>query len=125
MTWIAALILVIVCLLLLLGMGMMRVARRADEAEIEALRALVLEAIYNRLSELESPTGRRFFASPEARQDLEEALADVMPLEVLIERVVDSETDVATAPPTSVRRFGRRRRRFSRAQRPGATAGHR
>jgi hypothetical protein len=125
MTWIAALILVVVCLLLLLGMGMMRVARHADEEEIEALRALVLEAIYNRLSELESPTGRRFFASPEARQDLEDALADVMPLEVLVERVVDPETDVATAPPTSLRRFGRRRRRFSRARRPAAPAARR
>jgi hypothetical protein len=123
MTWIAAFILVVVCLLLLLGMGMMRVARRADEAEIEALRALVLEAIFNRLSELESPTGRRFFASPESRQDLEDALADVMPLEVLVEHVVESETDIAPPPP-GLRRF-RRRRRFSRAQRPGATAGRR
>ena len=124
MTWIAALIVVFVCLLLLLGMGMMRVARRADEAEIEALRALVLEAIFNRLSRLESPTGQRFFASPEARQDLEDALADVMPLEVLVEHVVDSETDLAPPRPTSLRRF-RRRRRFSRALRPGAPAGRR
>jgi hypothetical protein len=123
MTFITVFLIVAVCLLLLLGIGMMRVARHADEAEIEALRALALEAILNRLAEVRSPTGRPFFENPAERQELERALNEILTIEALSElsRYALDEDAPLEDEPRRPRRF-QRRRRFSRAQRRGASA---
>ena len=64
------------CLIAPFVIALVRTAARADEREeiMQREEALRREVALNRLEGVRSPTGRRFFARPEARQALDELL---------------------------------------------------
>ncbi len=112
MIWIALALVLCCCLLLALGIALMRAAQRADEEDIEALRALALEAVLNELAHVRSASGRRFFESPDSRHQLELALAELFD--------IDPDADLVHSElPGPRRRFARRRarRRLAMAKR--------
>ena len=71
------LVLVLVGLAVAVALALGRSAARADEAFDAELELIRLTARLTPLAEVRSPTGRRFFPTPQARRELAETVLDL------------------------------------------------
>ena len=75
---IAAVVLAVFCASLALAVALGRSARRADEAVESSPELAEIAASLKPLSAERSPSGRRFFPTPQARRELAELVHDAL-----------------------------------------------
>jgi hypothetical protein len=66
------------CMALAFALALGRSAKHADESMDAQLDLVRFAAGLNHLSDVRSPTGRRFFPTPQARRELTEAVEEVL-----------------------------------------------
>lgn len=71
-------LLVAFCAALALAVALGRSAKHADESMDAELELVRFAAGLNHLSDVRSPSGRRFFPTPQARRELTEVVEEVL-----------------------------------------------